>query len=530
MSSELANILDLNLAWKRAKRDTTRNRVFIKHPYEIVLIEQDLEYWLTTIHSSIEKANFSPSPAPICEIPKPRSGIRPGSHVCMRDRVIYAACIDAIYPSIYNNLKWSQGTIDFNYQLLPPEKKGSSWFKSKFAWKDFNDDTKRKIDKGYEYIIVADICGYYENINLEILLCELQDSSAQKEIVTLMRKCLMKWADQNSGKGIPQGYSASDILGKLYLNYIDYHLFEEGIVHTRWVDDFRIFCKSLSQARQTVMFLTGLLRERGLNLQSAKTEICRSDKVLIKIDAVEDKLKPLVELYTKKALSLVANEEDPYMPMYRIDKVFRSHQEEAPIQAIREAFKINFIDSLEDGDFDKSTFRFLLKRFGAIKDEFAVDYCRNILITQPQETETILEYFRVIDGYTLVEKTITDFLSSENCIYNYQIYQIIEWICSLSVQPSNQILNLVRQFLWGQSIRPLYLRSVCWNFIDKYGSKYDLERAKNSYPSASDHSEQCDMICAMRRLYKQRKDDFFRRIDTTSDMHSRAIKYANKVE
>ncbi|NJK28907.1 MAG: hypothetical protein HC940_01545 [Acaryochloris sp. SU_5_25] len=322
MPPELAGILDLNLSWKRVKHDVRSNRVFIKHPYEILLIEQDLEIWLSRIRQSIEEDSFSPSPAPICEIPKPCSGIRPASHVCMRDRVIYAACIEAIYLSIYDNLKWSQGTIDFNYQLLPPGKKSKSWFKSKFAWKDFNNDTKSKINEGYEYIIIADICGYYENINLEILLCELQDSSFPKELVTLLRKCLMKWADQNSGKGIPQGYSASDILGKLYLNYIDYHLHEEGVIHTRWVDDFRIFCKSLAQARQIVMFLTGLLRERGLNLQSAKTEICKSEKILSKIHAIEDKLKPLVELYTQKALSLVADEDDPYMPIYRIDKVF----------------------------------------------------------------------------------------------------------------------------------------------------------------------------------------------------------------
>ncbi|NJK28908.1 MAG: hypothetical protein HC940_01550 [Acaryochloris sp. SU_5_25] len=186
------------------------------------------------------------------------------------------------------------------------------------------------------------------------------------------------------------------------------------------------------------------------------------------------------------------------------------------------------MDSSEDENFDKSTFRFLLKRLGSVKDKFALEYCKNIFVTQPQETEKILEYFKSIDGYALIEDTLIAFLSSENCIYNYQNYQIIEWICNLSVQPSNKLLYLVRQFLWGQSIRPLYLRSVCWHFIDRYGSKYDLERAKNSYPGASDQLEQCDMICAMRRLHKLRKDDFFRRIDTQSDMHSRAIKYANQ--
>jgi len=528
MSVTLGNLLDLKLGWKRSKRDIERDRVFIKHPYEVHLIEQDLEGWLNKLKTVVQEGNFTPSPAVICEIPKPRSGIRPGSHISMQDRVIYAACVEAAYPLIYEKLEWSQGTIDYNYQLLSPNKKGNSWFKSKFAWKDFNEDTRKKIMSGFDYIVLADICGYYENINIDFLLSEIVNCSLPKEVSSLLLKCLKKWSFQNSSKGIPQGYSASDILGKLYLNYVDYHIHSQGIAHARWVDDFRIFCKSLSEARQIVMLLTSLLRERGLNLQSAKTEICKSDEVLNKINAIEDKLRPLVQNLTNKAKGLVEDEADPYMPMYRVDKVFRAKPEEAPVEAIREAFEVYFMKTLECETFDKSTFRFLLKRLGGIKDKFAVNYCKNIFTAQPQETHTILKYFENVDGYDLVEDEIVSFLSSKNCIYHYQNYQIIEWICRLSIQPSTKLILLVRNFLWGDFKKPLYLRSVCWQFMDKYGSKYDLERAKNSYHLASNQVEQCDIICAINRLDGTSKNDFFRRINMQSDMHSRAVKYANK--
>lgn len=161
MAQKLTEILDLNLAWKRVKRDIERNRVFVKHPYEILLIEQDLEGWLNNLNLFLEenKENiFTPSSASICEIPKPKSGIRPGAHLVMEDRIVYAACVEAAYTSIYKTLEWSQGCIDYNY--------------------------------------------------------------------------------------------------------IDYHFHSEGIIHTRWVDDFRIFCRSLPEARQIIVFLTHLLRER----------------------------------------------------------------------------------------------------------------------------------------------------------------------------------------------------------------------------------------------------------------------------
>lgn len=483
MSAELVELLDLDLAWKRAKRDIERDRIFIKNPYEAHLIEQDLKGWLSKLAKMVEENRFTPSPAIICEIPKPRSGIRPGAHLSIQDRVIYAACIEVVYSLIYENLKWSQGVIDYNYQLLPPNRRSKSWFKSKFAWKDFNDDTKKKVDEGFKYIVVADICGYYENVDLQILRGDLQDGSIPQEPLSLLFNCLKKWSDQNSSKGIPQGHSASDILGKLYLNYVDHHLTAEGIVHIRWVDDFRIFCTSLAHARQVVMLLTCLLRERGLNLQSAKTEICKSHEVLNKINALENKLHPLVEEFTNKALSLAENEGDPYMPMYRIDEIFKSTPEEAPVEALREAFKLYFIEASEDEDFDKSLFRFLLKRLGVVKDKFALDYCKLIFIRHPQETHTVLRYIEDVDGYDLIEKTLIEFLSSGECVYSYQIYQVIEWIARQSNYPSEALLRTVRSYLWGQLKRPLYLRSVCWNFIDKFGSRYDLERAKNGSAS-----------------------------------------------
>ena len=43
MSDELAALLDLKLAWRRVKADIYElKRVFVRHPYEVNLVEQDL--------------------------------------------------------------------------------------------------------------------------------------------------------------------------------------------------------------------------------------------------------------------------------------------------------------------------------------------------------------------------------------------------------------------------------------------------------------------------------------------------------
>lgn len=526
MTSQLADLLDFELAWKRVKRDITRPRVFINHPYEITLIEENLEEWLSNLASSVREGNYNPSPALICEVPKPGAAIRPGAHLKPEDQVMFAASIEAAYKSIFETLAWSQGTVDYNYQLLSPEIQANSWFKSKFAWPDFNTDTKTKIEAGTSYVVMTDICGYYENINLGLLISDLRSLNVPGSVANSIYNSLKMWSDPTSGEGIPQGHSPSDILGKLYLDYVDRHLQSEGVVHTRWVDDFRIFCSSLTEARQAIMLLTRLLRERGLNLQSAKTKIYRANQALDKVSEVENKLRPLVERLREKAFTLIVEDTDPYLPIYRIDEIFASRPDEAPIDAIKQAFRVYYIEAVDSGNFDKTFFRFLLKRLRSVRDNFAVEFCKGIFIDHPEETHTILAYFEDVDAYIDVENTIVDFLNSDAAIYDYQKYQIIEWLCKLPITPSNTLVSVIRNIIWGNSSSASYLRAACWEFLGQYGTASDLERARNSYSNATNHLEQCEIICALRRMEKGRRNEFYGRIRLESEMHHRAVRFA----
>ena len=74
------------------------------------------------------------------------------------------------------------------------------------------------------------------------------------------------------GKSIPQGHSASDILAKVYLNAVDAELRDLGYRHVRYVDDFRMFCRSRSEAAKALLDLSRSLRKRGLVLNSAKSQ------------------------------------------------------------------------------------------------------------------------------------------------------------------------------------------------------------------------------------------------------------------
>ncbi len=102
MSEELAALLDLKLAWKRVKADIYElKRVFVRHPYEIKLIEQDLDKWLDSLLETVRNNGYNPAPMYICDVPKEKGLIRPGSQLSLADQVIYAACLGVCFPSIH---------------------------------------------------------------------------------------------------------------------------------------------------------------------------------------------------------------------------------------------------------------------------------------------------------------------------------------------------------------------------------------------------------------------------------------------
>jgi len=191
------------------------------------------------------------------DVPKGRGGVRPGSHLNLADRVVYAAAVAAALPFLQTPLRWAQGTVDYAYQLLR-QPRGAAWFRDKFpSWSQFREASLRQV----------------------------QEADVPAPLVELLATCLYRWANPLT-RGIPQGQSASDVLAKVYLNSVDRNLRAMGYVHVRYVDDFRVFCRDRVQAKKALLDLTGLLRQRGLILQAAKSELLRADQARNRIEGV----------------------------------------------------------------------------------------------------------------------------------------------------------------------------------------------------------------------------------------------------
>jgi hypothetical protein len=300
-------------------------------------------------------------------VPKGNGLIRPGGHLSYADRLIYAACVGACFPAIHKALKWSQGVIDFSYQLaLDPA--NPEWIRDRFVgWKSFDEKSVARIGAGAAFVVVADISAFYENIDIGLLVSDVRATGAPKPAVDQLSVCLNKWA-QVSGRGIPQGQTPSDILAKLYLNTVDQNLKNMGYEHLRYVDDFRVFCGSEVEAKQLLVDLSRLLRRRGLNLQSAKSEILPANEAQTKIEEVTVALRSILREFIAEVVQQ-SGHDDPYIEVNQADEILVESVDETPIEVIRRAYQQYFVE--DDHQFNKTLLRFLLKRLGKQSDDFA---------------------------------------------------------------------------------------------------------------------------------------------------------------
>jgi hypothetical protein len=243
LSNALAERLNLGVAWRRVKYDL-KHRSFLALPYEVELIETDLDGWLGSIDTSLRSDTYNPGPMVVCDVPKPGFLIRPGSHLSLADRVVYTAAVGACFAQIHGSLQWAQGAVDFAYPISRRSERRVMASQPIPGWQHFRERSKAILaEQGITHALFGDIAAFYENIDISMLTSDLRSLNSDPDVIKLLSMCLNRWA-QVTGRGIPQGISASDIIAKLYLNSVDLNLRAEGFRHLRYVDDVRVFADS----------------------------------------------------------------------------------------------------------------------------------------------------------------------------------------------------------------------------------------------------------------------------------------------
>jgi hypothetical protein len=120
-----------------------------------------------------------------------------------------------------------------------------------------------------------------------------------EDFTGLLRRCLCHWTSAQGeifhNHGIPQGPLSSGLLAEVVLQHFDCnHRAPATVRYLRYVDDIRLYARSLADLRRMVTWLDYLSKEVGLFPQASKLDIRR-------VADIEEELKsvsqPFEELY-----------------------------------------------------------------------------------------------------------------------------------------------------------------------------------------------------------------------------------------
>jgi len=174
-------------------------------------------------------------------------------------------------------------------------------------------------------------------------------------------------------------------------------------------------------------------------------------------------------------------------------------------------------------NFNKSLFRFLLRRLGSAGDNSALDHALGLLKERPEETDAILSYVTALGEITRADGEIVGYINHDEAIYPYQAYQILKWRLCQSEPPSGHLLQLIRRFaLQGDS--PTYLCAEARAALGKWGSPADLEALMHAYGNATNDVERAEIICSIAKMETGRRNGFLGQVAGDSELCSRAAR------
>jgi hypothetical protein len=432
-----------------------------------------------------------------------------------RDEVFYSAAVAAAVPDIVSALANLDPHPDYANVLEPKGLPKKSWFSNWFRYyRAFTKDSLAAARSGSAYVVLADIAGYYEEVDLYVLRSDLLSMGVDRGLLDALMSALYTWGPVEK-RGLPQGYSASDILGKAYLHPVDERLRGFGYHHLRWVDDFRIFVDSEDAGREALLALSKALGQRGLVLQSAKTRIVPAAVAEEEFQKTEALLQAVRDAIVERMVASGALD-DTSVPLMVIDEVLTDGEGGDSVEVLEEAFERYFSKGADR--FGKTLFRFVLRRLGKAGSTKAVHRVLELLWEQPQETPVILEYVALVGAVADLEAAVVSRLDSGRLVYDYQLYLIFEWRLEQDTNPSSDFLRVTRSHLatgpdaeaWGRAI------------LGRWGTTADLNDLVTDYATTRT-SQRPDMICSLQRLELSRRNGFYGRVAAETANCARAV-------
>jgi len=218
--------------------------------------------YLLELQNELKEGRYEPEPIRRHWIPKPGGKERrPLGIPTVKDRVAQGALRNILEPI------WERRFTEQSYGFRPGR-----------SCKDALRHVDRKLKSGCLWVVDVDIKGYFDNIDHEILMGELEKEIADGRVLELVEKYLKQnvmeqLREWTPVKGTPQGAVISPLLANIHLHPVDKDMQEKGCELVRYADDMVILCRSRDEAETVLKELRTHMERLGLELHPEKTRI-----------------------------------------------------------------------------------------------------------------------------------------------------------------------------------------------------------------------------------------------------------------
>ena len=228
----------------------------------IKMFEANLEDNLTALKRQLKTRSFEPFPLRRSYIKKSKTEFRPLGIPAVRDRVAQAVVRRLLTPIFERRFH------DDSYGFRPK--------------RSCHQAVRRVLEfhrQGYNYVLDADIKGFFDNIPQKVIMAAVCDEVADGNILGLVEKFLKSGVLEDgvfkpTSTGTPQGGVISPLLANAVLNLLDWRLHDAGYRFVRYADDFVVVCRTRKQAEEALQLVQHVLNtDLGLQLSEKKTEI-----------------------------------------------------------------------------------------------------------------------------------------------------------------------------------------------------------------------------------------------------------------